>query len=247
VACRLGNDLLAQRIEQGVCAHDERTRALGNKLAEFGFDIGGARRFEHKQAHTERARRSRQILVCEVGGVQEKRDGVGGGHDLVQHLQPLGCDFGRKRPDTSEIAAGPAEARHQAEFDRIVAGQKHDGDALRRGLGGERSGCRAHGDDDGHLPAHEVGEKRWQRIVAAVRPTVFDRGVAAFDEACLGEALSKARELLGPRGGRRGTVQEPDDRHRRLLRPRHHRPRRRAPEPRDERPPIHSITSSART
>jgi hypothetical protein len=31
----------------------------------------------------------------------------------------------------------------------------------------------------------------------------------------------------------------PDHRHRRLLRPRHHRPCRRTPEPRDERPAFH--------
>src|SRR6516162_4454913 len=41
------------------------------------------------------------------------------------------------------------------------------------------------------------------------------------------------------------TVEEPNHRHRRLLRLRHHRPRGRAPEPRDECPPPHWITSSA--
>jgi len=40
-------------------------------------------------------------------------------------------------------------------------------------------------------------------------------------------------------------VDEPDHRHRRLLRIRRVRPRRRAAEQRDELPPFHSITSSA--
>src|SRR6516164_1040548 len=40
-------------------------------------------------------------------------------------------------------------------------------------------------------------------------------------------------------------AEEPDHRHRRLLRPRHHRTRRRAPNPRDERAAFHWITSSA--
>src|SRR6516162_7883481 len=42
-------------------------------------------------------------------------------------------------------------------------------------------------------------------------------------------------------------MEEPDDRHRRLLRARRERPRnRRTTEQRDERAPFHSITSSAR-
>src|SRR5262245_39870537 len=77
-------------------------------------------------------------------------------------------------------------------------------------------------------------------------PTVFDRDVPPFGKAGVAEPFSE-RGQIG-RGGRKRTgVEIPDHRHRRLLRPRRHRPRRRAAEQRDEpAPPHHSITSSAR-
>src|SRR5258708_5054862 len=53
------------------------------------------------------------------------------------------------------------------------------------------------------------------------------------------------QEVLPERIGR-VAAEEPDHRHRGLLRARRERPRRRAPEQRDELAPLHSITSSAR-
>src|SRR5262249_38178253 len=75
-------------------------------------------------------------------------------------------------------------------------------------------------------------------------PAVFDRHIAAFDEAGFAQALAKC-------GGKRSiscwrfTVEKPNHRHRRLLRTRRERPRRRAAEERDEVAPRHSITSLA--
>src|SRR5262249_36594006 len=73
-----------------------------------------------------------------------------------------------------------------------------------------------------------------------------DRYVAALDVTGFAQPLAKCGD--GPRVaalGRSG-VDEPDHRHRRLLRAHRERPRSRAAEQRDELPPLHSITSSAR-
>src|SRR5262245_17125330 len=75
----------------------------------------------------------------------------------------------------------------------------------------------------------------------------FDGNVLALDIAGILEASAEGAYALRKHVRRRG-VEEPDHRHRRLLRARRKRPRRRsAAEQRDELPPPdHSITSSAR-
>src|SRR5262245_26239840 len=130
---------------------------------------------------------------------------------------------------------------------RINAG--HEDDRNGRG-GGLCCKYRAEGaccDDDGRLTMDQIFRQRRQPVVATLRPAIFDRHVLTLDVAGFGQALTE----LGPgtrglRGGKK--VEEPDDRHRRLLRPRRERPRgRSAPEQRDElATPDHSITSSAR-
>src|SRR5262249_41091070 len=76
---------------------------------------------------------------------------------------------------------------------------------------------------------------------------VFDRQVLAFDKLGLLQAPAEGcHHLCGIRIVGRPTVEEPDHRHRRLLRARRERPCGRAREERDEDSPFHSITSSAR-
>src|SRR5262249_12047587 len=86
----------------------------------------------------------------------------------------------------------------------------------------------------------------WKSIVLILRPAVFDSHVLALDIAGFAQAPTEraqtAREHV-----RRFTAEVSDHGHRRLLRVRRERPcRRRAAEQRDELPPLHSITSSAR-
>src|SRR6516165_3751916 len=76
---------------------------------------------------------------------------------------------------------------------------------------------------------------------------VFDGYVLALHDANFPEACAERSQIIRGGGIARSRLDEADHRHRRLLRPRHHRPGRRAPEPRDELPPSdHSITLSAR-
>ena len=97
-------------------------------------------------------------------------------------------------------------------------------------------------------PANQIGRQCRQPIDLILRPAVYDRQVLALDIAGLLQALAKCAQTVRDRVRRCG-VEEPDHRHRRLLRARRERPRsRRAAEKRDELAPLHhSITSSARS
>src|SRR5262249_18707762 len=79
--------------------------------------------------------------------------------------------------------------------------------------------------------------------------TEHDRHVLALDITAILQAAVKSEQKMRGRASRRSCHEQSDYRHRRPLRPRHHRPRRCcAAEQRDElAPPHHSITSSAAT
>src|SRR5271169_2491454 len=99
--------------------------------------------------------------------------------------------------------------------------------------------------DHRHTAADEIGCERRQTIILVLRITILDRDVTVLDIAGFLQALEDRNGdvpvvIISGLG-----AEESDHRRRRLLRPRHHRPRRRAPEPRDELSPFHWITSSA--
>src|SRR5215471_5696756 len=91
----------------------------------------------------------------------------------------------------------------------------------------------------------KCGKPRSTSVIAAFRPAILDRHILALDIAGLLQTLMK-RAHHGCEAVGQSAVEEPDHRHRRLLRARRERPRRRAAEQRDERAALHSITSSAR-
>src|SRR5262249_23898668 len=82
-------------------------------------------------------------------------------------------------------------------------------------------------------------------IVLALCPAIFDRHIPPFGIAVFAQSSPK-RTQQGCEHVARSSIEEPDHRHRRLLRARRERPCSRAPDERDEvAPPHHSITSSA--
>ena len=89
------------------------------------------------------------------------------------------------------------------------------------------------GDDHGHLTTNQLSRHRRHSVVLPLRPAIFDRHVLALDIAGFLQALTE-RGHHGRVPARRCAVEEPDHRHRRLLRPRRQRPRRRAAEQGDE-------------
>ena len=86
---------------------------------------------------------------------------------------------------------------------------------------GERRDTR--GDDDGHTTEHQISRQFPQPIGVIVRPAEFDRYIAALDVAGFIQALAERRNEIGGGLGRTGS-EEPDHRHRRLLRARCKRP-----------------------
>src|SRR5438034_10557265 len=99
----------------------------------------------------------------------------------------------------------------------------------------------------GDLPPNQLGRQRRQPIVSALRPAVLDRNVLTLDEAGFLQSLAECAQAPFHDGFRRCGAEEPDHRHRRLLRPCRERPRGcGAAEQRNEFAAPHSITSSAR-
>ena len=95
-------------------------------------------------------------------------------------------------------------------------------------------------DDHGDAAANQFGRQRRQPIDLIVGPAVFDRHVLALDIAASLEALAKYAQTV--RSVRRCGVEEPDHRHRRLLRVRGVRPSGgRAAEKGEELPPPHVV------
>src|SRR5262249_27492942 len=94
------------------------------------------------------------------------------------------------------------------------------------------------------LTADQLSRHFRQSIVLTFRPAVLNDHVLPLDIAGVFEPLAEcARRDSVPIG--RGAVEKPNHRHW-LLRACSERPRSPAPEKRDELPPSHSITSSAR-
>src|SRR5499427_2494969 len=100
--------------------------------------------------------------------------------------------------------------------------------------------------DHRHLTAYQIGCEVGQSVVLVLRPAILDHDILALDVAGFANALPECGQIACAIGKRR-TAEEPDHRHRRLLRTRRERPRNhRAAEQRDEIAAVHSITSSAR-
>src|SRR5262249_11926499 len=105
-----------------------------------------------------------------------------------------------------------------------------------------RGGCRG---QYGDLATNQIGGERRKSVIAAFRPAILDRHILALDIAGLLQTLMK-RAYHGCEAVGQSAVEEPDHRHRRLLRARRERPRgRRAAEQQYELAALHSITSSA--
>src|SRR5262245_53824068 len=196
------------------------------------------------------ARRRLQASPCEfairIARVEEHSNGGRRGNYLVQQLQPFRRYLYVQLRRARDIAAWPAQGADEAELHRICRGREDDGYRGDCRFGGERS--RGTGRRDYlHLAMNQIGYQCRQSVVLPLRPPPFDRYVAALNVTGFAQPLAKCGDgprvaTLGPTG-----VDEPDHRQRRLLRARRERPRRRASEQRDELPPLHSITSSARS
>ena len=157
-------------------------------------------------------------------------------------FQTLCAQFGIEKIDTCQIAAWTSEAGDKAKLDGVFADVEDNGNRRCRRLSRQRrSGALGCG-DHGHRPARQFGRQPWQPIELTIRPLVFDPHVLAFNIAGILQTLVKCAQTIRVRVRRCG-VEEPDYRHRRLLRAHRQRPRRRrcAAEQRDELAPSYLI------
>jgi hypothetical protein len=69
----------------------------------------------------------------------------------------------------------------------------------------------------------EVFRHSGQPIGLILRPAIFDQNITAVDETGFAQPQAKCRHKIGSRL-ERATMEKPDHRHRRLLRPRRERP-----------------------
>jgi hypothetical protein len=143
----------------------------------------------------------------------------------MQQAQPLRLQPRGKMIDAGDAAAGPIEAGDEAQLDGIGAGAEDNGNCRGRRLGREYGRSASARDDHAHLPVDQIGRQCRQSVVLTFRPAVFDHDVLAFDIVRFLQTLVERRDLLAQLSGRCG-IEEPDHRHRRLLRPRRQWPHR---------------------
>src|SRR3984893_2825246 len=181
-----------------------------------------------------------------IARIDESGNDARGGDHLLQHLHPLLNGPGREHvAHAHDVAARSVEGRDKSSPDRIGPDIENDRNRSRRRLGRQ---CRSFGrrGNHAHLTTNQIGRQFRQSIVLVVRPAIFDGHVFALDMAGLAQALAERANTVGVLVAR-CEVEEPDHRHRLLLRPRRERPcGRRAAEKRNEIPPPHGVRPSGR-
>src|SRR5262249_36610807 len=91
---------------------------------------------------------------------------------------------------------------------------------------------------------NKIRSQRWQAVILSLCPTIFDDQVLPLNKSNFLQPISQGAQAVNVQS--RGVTAEKTNDGYWLLRPCHHRPRRRAAQPRDEVASFHSITSSAR-
>jgi hypothetical protein len=151
-----------------------------------------------------------------VGRVHEYADHGGFRNDLMQQFQLLRLQRGGKQIDARGVAAGPIEAGNHAELDRVTGSDEGNRNCSGRGLCRQNTG-RAARKDHGDPAENQFDRQRRQPTDLTLRPSVLDGHVLALDVTDLIEALPKRSSTICSLTGR-PKVEEPDHRHRRLLR-----------------------------
>ena len=142
-----------------------------------------------------------------------------------------------------DVSAWPRQASDQAGADRIACRHEHYRNVGRCLLGRDdrRSSTRKNYIDlEPNKLVHDLVE------ALCFGPAIFDGDSAAFDPTQLSQSLRASRYPLAEGSGCTRD-EEADSRELRWLRTRRKWPCHRAPDQRDELPPLHSTTSSAAT
>jgi hypothetical protein len=99
--------------------------------------------------------------------------------------------------DPGDVPARSVEADDKAIRNWVTPSHEHDRHRRGRGFGSERRGHAAGCRDGAHLPAYQIGRQSMQPATFTVRPTIFDRNVAAIDIASLTQPFAKSGDEFG--------------------------------------------------
>src|SRR5262245_6429940 len=167
----------------------------------------------------------------------------------MQQFNPPALQRAQEEADARQVAAWLVKTFHQAKVNRIASRDENDWDGRRcclsrAGRRNSATGCNDHR----HLAANQVPRQRWELIVVTQRPAKIDLHILSIEIAEFAQpALERDYDSHGIVW--RSTAEEPDHRHRRLLRTCRERPSSgRAAEQRDELAPfqlveLHSVPS----
>ena len=111
------------------------------------------------------------------------------GNQLTHKLQTLRCHLHAQLGHSRDVAAGPIETGDQARSHWIAGGGEGNRDCRGRGLGRRPGRCICN--DHRHLSTNQLRRHRWQTIILAHRPAIFDRHVLTLDIACFLQATVK--------------------------------------------------------
>ncbi len=162
-------------------------------------------------------------IETQVVGVQKHSDRPGCRNRLAQQPKALRLYRRNEIVYPGYVAARPVETGHDAVFDWIITGGEDDRNR------GSRLFCRngradaAGRSDQGHPTANEVDCELRKAVVLTFCPPILDSDVLTFAVAAFPEAAVERRDDIGGLV-RRPAAEEPNDRHRRLLRARRERP-----------------------
>jgi hypothetical protein len=127
----------------------------------------------------------------------------------MEQPESLSVQYGIYEAHARSIAAGVIEAGHEAQADRVSAGQKHNWN--RRGYLFCRNRCGSIPDYDGYVPLNEFSHQTWQAFIMTAGKVVFHRYVLPLDIASLFETQFERRYEGRRRAGCRARKHEPDD------------------------------------
>src|SRR5262249_36363031 len=161
---------------------------------------------------------------CQAKRLDEQSNRCRYRNQFVQQLESLPRHRKKDLAYARDIAPWMREAGNEANLDRIRAYDKDDRNCLRRCFGCESRGGGTRDCDDSHFATNQLGCQRRQSVVLTVRPAVFYRYILALDVADFAQALPEREQTVCERDSR-STAEEPDHRHRRLLRTRREWPR----------------------
>src|SRR5262245_34113163 len=243
------HDLVASAVQEWIRAREQRVGALACHDHERSVDLPLVDGIQYANLLTQTARRrlyvlqiTRAIWTC---WIVEDGDRRGVWSELVQETEALGPDICGQQAHPGCVTSRLIQAGNESGSHRVFPGE-HDRDRRSYRFSGRGWNVAPRRNDDCYLAPDQIRRQCWQSIVLALGRLVLDCDVLTLEISGLLEALKKRRHQVGGALDR-SAPEEPDHRHRRLLRACRERPSRRAAEQRDEFAAFHSITSSART